>query len=273
MKVIDYLSEDPAVSGQKYALVSIVGPHLAQKCDTWGLKIKYVADTLERAKQMSAKLVKMDPEFDIYTVEVGKFFPLDVSPGDVTDIEYQNTQLNNLVKSYLENRQFANDQYQERKQKLMQDAIREGAKQEQKQEHPIAVLQRTMELQTKISQIKQDLETAESDLKANLEKYNSNYTPAERELAELEIAKATESASKNETERKETPKAPEKEDLFEQVQELDKKISEVTRRLNGTNPEHHPNAHAKLSNELEALNETRNSIKEQILNMVSSGSK
>lgn len=41
-KTIDYLFEDPPITGQTYALVSIVGPHMPQKCDVWGLKIRGV---------------------------------------------------------------------------------------------------------------------------------------------------------------------------------------------------------------------------------------
>ena len=105
MPEIDYLFEDPPVSGQNFALVSIVGPNLQQKCDVYGLKIRGVADSMDRARTMSQKLTKIDPDFDIYTVEVGKFFPLDVNPMELQNVEYQNTQLNELVKNYLENRE------------------------------------------------------------------------------------------------------------------------------------------------------------------------
>ena len=120
----DWLTEDSPITGQKFALVSIVGPHINQKCDVWGMKIKYVADSIEKAKAMSARLVKADPDFDIYTVEVGKFFPLNVEPSDIQDVEYQNQQLNTLIKGYLENRLHANDQYSERKNKMMQNKIK-----------------------------------------------------------------------------------------------------------------------------------------------------
>ena len=115
MPEIDYLFEDPPVSGQNYALVSIVGPNLQQKCNVYGLKVRGVADSLDRAKTMAQKLTKIDPDFDIYTVEVGKFFPLDVNPMELSNVEYQNTQLNELVKNYLENRENANVEYEKRK--------------------------------------------------------------------------------------------------------------------------------------------------------------
>jgi hypothetical protein len=34
-KTIDYLGEDEPIQSQKYALISIVGPHMKQKRDVW----------------------------------------------------------------------------------------------------------------------------------------------------------------------------------------------------------------------------------------------
>jgi phosphoribosylformylglycinamidine (FGAM) synthase PurS component len=113
-KVIDYLSEDPEISGQKFALVSIVGPHMPQKCDVWGLKVRGVADSVAEAKQMTKRLMKFDNMYDIYTVSVGKFFPLNVEPYDVKDVEHNDEKLNELMKSYLKNREDANEHYHQR---------------------------------------------------------------------------------------------------------------------------------------------------------------
>ena len=104
-KSIDYLFEDPEIPSQKYALVSIVGPHMPQKCDVWGLKIRGTTDSVDKAKTLCKRLLRLDNNYDIYTVEVGKFFPLAVEPNEISDIEYQNDQLNTLVKSYLENKE------------------------------------------------------------------------------------------------------------------------------------------------------------------------
>ena len=89
-KTIDYLFEDPEIPNQKFALISIVGPHMKQKCDVWGLKIRGVSDTLEKAKTQCQKLLRIDNDYDIYTVEVGKFFPLTVEPNQISDVEYEN---------------------------------------------------------------------------------------------------------------------------------------------------------------------------------------
>ena len=299
-KVIDYLSEDAPVSGQKYALISIVGPHMPQKCDVWGMKVKGVADSLERAKAMSAKLIKSDPEFDIFTVEVGKFFPLAIEPNEVNDIEYQNEQLNLLVKNYLQNRQQANDQWQERKQKMMQEAIREGKNQEElqnKKEHPIAVLQRVHTFEDKIKKLQEELDTLNEDLTLNKEKFDS-YTQEEKDQAEDEIKKAI---SNNEStlptkvgdgrgtvasvkEVKEDSndqkiesvrqteltvsefKASDVDKTIEELQELDSSISELQTRLNGTNEEHSPNLYKKLSDDLAAMKERKEQLKNILTN-------
>jgi len=188
-KEIDYLFEDPVINSQKYALVSIVGPHMPQKCDTWGLKVRGVAENLDRAKAMSQRILKVDKDYDIYTVEVGKFFPLTVEPHEVSDVEYQNSQLNDLVKNYLKNKELANDHWHERKNEMIQKAIKEGKNQEEmanKPEHPIAVLQRIMHYEQTIKETEEQLATLKEDLLASKNKFES-YTEEERMLANKEI--------------------------------------------------------------------------------------
>lgn len=192
---IDYLFEDPPITGQNFALVSIVGPHMKQKCDVWGLKIRGVCNTVDQAKNQTQKLMNIDNNYDIYTVEVGKFFPLAVEPMEIQDIEYQNTQLNNLIKGYLENKETANQQWHARKNEMMQEAIREGQDQSSsKKEHPIAVLQSVQTLNDKIKQLKQELEDSEKNLTNKMSDFN-NYTEEERKLAVVELNKVFENLS------------------------------------------------------------------------------
>jgi hypothetical protein len=198
-KTIDYLFEDPPITGQNYALVSIVGPHMPQKCNVWGLKIRGVYNTIDQAKIQTQKLMNVDNNYDIYTVEVGKFFPLEVEPIELQDVEYQNTQLNNLIKGYLENRETANQQWHARKNEMMQEAIREGQEQTSStKEHPIAILQSVQNLKDKINQLKEELEKSENKLTNKMTEFNS-YSEEERKLAVVELNKAFENVSnKNE---------------------------------------------------------------------------
>jgi chaperonin cofactor prefoldin len=194
-KTIDYLFEDPPINGQTFALVSIVGPNLQQKCNVYGLKVRGVANSLDSAKAMSQKLTKVDPDFDIYTVEVGKFFPLDVDPMAIKDVEYQNSQLNNLVKNYLENRENANVEYEKRKNDMLKKAIAEGKNNTvSENEHPVAVLNRIDELTEKLSKVKTQLEDLTKALDHNKTEYTKFTADVQRE-AEEEYKKLKDEAS------------------------------------------------------------------------------
>ena len=191
-KTIDVLFEDPEIPSQKFALISIVGPHMPQQCDVWGLKVRGVTDSLEKAKTLTQKLIRIDNTYDIYTVEVGKFFPLTVEPHELDNVEYQNSQLNELVKTYLENRELANDQWHQRKANLIQDAIREGKSQDElanRPEHPIAVLQRIKHFEQQIKETVDTVDSIKQDLELSKQKYNS-YSTEERELAQKELETA-----------------------------------------------------------------------------------
>lgn len=194
-KVLDYLFEDPPLANQKFALVSIVGPNMPQKCDIWGLKLRGVAGTIEEAKKLSQKILRIDNNYDIYTVEVGKFFPLVVNPLEINDVEYQNDQLNKLIKNYLENRETANEFWHKRKSEMIQEAIKEGKNQEELQnrpEHPIAVLQRIQNYEKTILEIQENLQNLQNDLQLSKSKFES-YTEEEREIAQKELKTAIES--------------------------------------------------------------------------------
>jgi hypothetical protein len=183
---IDYLFEDPPIQNQQFALISIVGPHMPQKCDVWGLKIRGVAENLEKAKTLSQKILRFDNNYDVYTVEMGKFFPLVVNPLEVSNVEYQNTKLNELIKSYLENREIANEQWTARKNEMIQEAIKEGKNQEEfanKPEHPVAVLLRINNYQDSIKELEERLELVKEDLSNAKEKF-AGYSQEERENAE-----------------------------------------------------------------------------------------
>jgi hypothetical protein len=161
---IDVLFEDPPITGQMYALVSIVGPNLNQKCNVYGLKVRGVAENMEKAKAMTQRLMKVDNNYDIYTVEVGKFFPLQVDPHEVGEVEYENQQLNTLIKSYLENKELANDQWHARKNEMIKEAIKEGQSKDKAPEHPVAVLQRLRNLEQSITDQKNNIDIMQQDL-------------------------------------------------------------------------------------------------------------
>lgn len=200
-KQIDYLFEDPPIPQQKYALISIVGPHMPQKCDVWGLKIRGVADELEKAKSMTQRLMRIDNNYDIYTVEVGKFFPLAVEPHSVSNVEYQNDMLNKMMKTYLENREYANEQWHARKTEMVKEAIREGKAQEEmatKPEHPVAVLQRVHHLKESVQHLQQEMDKLQAQLEQSKTKFEQ-YTQEDKALAYNQLQQLTSQGSSSGT--------------------------------------------------------------------------
>lgn len=283
-KAIDYLTEDPPLPSQKYALISIVGPHMRQKCDVWGLKIRGVADSLETAKTLTKRIMKLDKDYDIYTVDVGKFFPLAVEPYDVANVEYENQQLNDLIKNYLENKEKANEHWHQRKQEMMKAAINEGKTEGQKElankkEHPIAVLQRIKSFEDKIKEETERLQSLKEDLKLSQEKYNS-YTQEERELADKELRHAIENnVEPNIPEEKSLTieeirseimnelnnnESQEVEDTLMNLKSLETQISDIETTLYSINKETSPSVFNTLNTQLNKLKNDHQLLKEKL---------
>ena len=255
---------------------------MRQKCDVWGLKIRGVADSLESAKALSKRIMRIDKDYDIYTVDVGKFFPLNVEPYDVGNVEYENQQLNDLIKNYLENKEKANEHWHKRKQDMMKEAIREGQADGQrelanKKEHPIAVLQRIKNFEDKIKEDSEKLESLKEDLKLSKEKYDS-YTQEERDMANNELRKAIEdNVNVKVPEEKDLTieeirkdlltssiESNDVEDILQKLKSLEGEIDEVEKTLNTVNKETSPSVFNTLNNKLNYLRDKHESFKEQL---------
>jgi hypothetical protein len=78
-----------------------------------GLKVRGSYSTAEEAAARAKKLQRNDPIHNIYVAEVGKWLPWDPSPNSVKDQEYQNDELNNLMKAYKENEETRDQFYKE----------------------------------------------------------------------------------------------------------------------------------------------------------------
>jgi hypothetical protein len=278
MTTIDYLFEDPPITNQKFALVTIVGPNMSQKCDTWALKVRGVANTVEEAKSMCQRLMKIDNNYDIYTVDVGKFFPLTVEPHDVQDIEYSNTELNNLIKSYLENRQNANDQWHSRKNEMIQKAIEEGKNQQEllkKPEHPISVLNRMKTYEEKIKSLNQEIESTQHDLKLAKDKFAS-FSQEEKDAALNEVVEQSNSSSMSidqirsqlVTELQDTNSNSNSnlEDTLQSIQKLEKHHSEVTTVRDNLDKETSQFTFTKLTQEIDDIESQINTLKKTLNN-------
>lgn len=285
-KEIDVLFEDPKIPSQSFALISIVGPNMPQKCNVWGLKIRGVAEDLERAKTMTKRLMRIDNNYDIYTVEVGKFFPLAVEPHELQNVEYENKQLNDLIKNYLENREFANEQWHARKAEMIKQAIKEGKSQEElskKPEHPVAVLQRLRQTQDNIKETRASLQELEESLKRDQEKF-SKYTEDEKKMAISELESAiSQNIQDTQNNKKSTITVDEIRDellnsineqddqenvdtILNQLKTVETELDELYEVNNSLNKEKSPTVWSKLQTEITKNEKLKESLKQKLQN-------
>ena len=120
----DYLDEDTIVpNGQRFALVSFVGPEQRQKNEKIGMKIRGCFATREEAAAHVRKLQAFDGSVDIFMVEVGKWVPIPPSVDDVDDVEYQEKYMQELMRGYRESQLKAKEVFNQRTEAIKRDGI------------------------------------------------------------------------------------------------------------------------------------------------------
>lgn len=79
--------------------------HVANDCRTTirGIKVRGAFASVKEAELKAKKLQGRDKYHNIFMAEMGKWTPWDPSTSEVTNQEYQNEQLNSLMKKYKEN--------------------------------------------------------------------------------------------------------------------------------------------------------------------------
>jgi hypothetical protein len=104
---VDYLTEDTFLpSEQKFVCISFLSD-LEKKSTLSGIKIRGVFATYDLACAHAKKVQSSDPYFNVFVGDMGKWLPFDPNPDSdvVKESEYQNDQLNNIMKSYVENQE------------------------------------------------------------------------------------------------------------------------------------------------------------------------
>lgn len=127
MTNIDYLTEDNFIPlDQKYVCISFLTDK-DNKTTLSGIKIRGVFSTYELACEHAKKVQSIDPYFNVFVGDTGKWLPFDPNPdSDAVNSEYANEQLNNLMKGYLENQEKAKVFHEQRKTELMRKNILEN---------------------------------------------------------------------------------------------------------------------------------------------------
>lgn len=251
---IDYLSEDPLIRQQQVCIMSFVGPNLNQKCKINAFKVRGSYENQDDAERKMKELHNLEPEFDMFLAPVGIWCPFNPNPNDIDSQNYGNDQLNELMKGYHENRMRTNQHYNERKRKMIDDAIKEGTQEGQKElsqikEHPIAVKQRMSDLTEQLEVARENIKKLETQQTETQTKLDKDYSSEELEIAEKEYAEY----------KKRVSEAESKDELSEIQEELRVKYTEYEKLHNPSlYPENPPENLPENPSENPSENPTRN---------------
>lgn len=174
------LKVDDPIPGQNWACISIVSPTSRQKADTFAIKIRGVSDSLDDAKRLAETLRNRDDTFDVYVAKVGAWLPLIFNEDDITERQYTNDVLTQIISERYKQREKSDMAFEERRVKaLAQNAIDNS---------PEGIRKRNEQAETavsvwyKIRQLEEILAVRQEELKALREKFDG-YSEFERSEA------------------------------------------------------------------------------------------
>ncbi len=189
-KTIDYLTEDVEIPGQKYLVLSILSPSFLKtknNSDIRGIKFRGAYPTYEEALKRAEYLQSIDPTFNVFVADVGKWLPIEDDPLKASEANYAEAKLNNLMKSYLENQNKAKELYEKRKNELIMQAINENKKKKKtkknkKPVHATSVNESVVNNDLSISDLKLD---GESEVNIDLEKINEDIEVKKNDMNQI----------------------------------------------------------------------------------------
>ena len=165
---IDYLTEDPIITEQKFMCISFLKPssidekYRNKDLTVCGVKVRGCYSTYEEAKQRADFLQKCDSYHNIYIGEVGKWCPFEDDPEKAKDSEYMNKDLNKLMKTYNNQQSEAKEFHEIRKQEMIQKAISETNN--KKEENSLTIEKKTKKKSDKLTEMKNNLESNKEEL-------------------------------------------------------------------------------------------------------------
>ena len=133
MANVDYLTEDNILpDNQKFVCISfLTKPKNSDDQDNsnsaitekdavkGGVKVRGVFSTYELACSHAKKIQSIDPYFNVFVGDMGKWLEFD----PIKESEYANEELNNMMKGYLENQEKAKIFHEHRKNELVRNNI------------------------------------------------------------------------------------------------------------------------------------------------------
>ena len=126
-KYIDQLTEDTIIPNQLWCCISFISPETLKNCNFRGIKVRGVYSTKEEATKRAEFLQKIDPDFNIYVGEVGKWLGWDPDPNTIDDQVYREKKLQDIMDGYKKSREKAKVLEEERKREMLEESIRNEA--------------------------------------------------------------------------------------------------------------------------------------------------
>lgn len=129
VKYVDYLKEDEPIPGQNWVCLSFLAPEMAKikNCSLRSIKIRGIYNRREDADKRAEQLRDLDPDFDVFVGEVGKWLPWDPTEEQVDEEKWreQEKELQRIAHNYKKAREQSKVMHEERKKELMKKSALE----------------------------------------------------------------------------------------------------------------------------------------------------
>lgn len=123
-KYIDQLTEDDKISNQEWCCISFISPETLKNCNFRGIKVRGVYGTRDEAVKRAEFLQKIDPDFNIYVGEVGKWLGWDPDPNTIDDQVYREKKLQDIMNNYKKNQEKTKILEKERHDLMLEESVR-----------------------------------------------------------------------------------------------------------------------------------------------------
>ena len=189
----DYLDEDKNLpSNQSFVCLSFFVPE-DKKIKNYGIKVRGCFSNYEEACEHAKMLQKSDKYHNVFVGDMGKWLPFSPDPDSIENSEYENMDLNSLMRGYKKN--------QERS-KLFQEHRKSKAVKSNIDENILAQFKNKKELKEKLNKTsdenkKKILENNLEDIDKQLKKMNEKRNKIEEREKELNSILKKEDDNKN----------------------------------------------------------------------------
>lgn len=131
--------DDPIYfDSNRYALISYVHPNGRQKMVQNGciVKIRACSDSIEKLEKYASELIKIDPDFDIFIVDMGKWVPIPFPPDafEQQRMIYQDPKIANIMDGYYKQAEMNKKSIEKRLQLAKSKVEKENRKIKKKQQ-------------------------------------------------------------------------------------------------------------------------------------------